>query len=578
MSAHGSFGRITSASTISPFYNRMAGLEGRMPPFIRAKALDAGLTAQAPPAPAAAGACGDNAGDGPEGSSGGPVLAEGFVLAGQYEIQARLAQGGFGTVYRALDLLHPLRPAVAIKLELVYTLPAPGPGPAAATAAAAAVKRALRDARLRREWAVYSRLGAVGPPGAETPARRHGVPVVHAWGHAVLEGRAAPPAPAPAALAPAPAPAPAPPAPAPPAPSPAALHHCMWMAMELLGEDLWAARDRGAAFRGGGGRGAAELAAAGKAALQARGWAAAQEAKRAAAHRPSPKAPAAGSGGAVAPGAAQGPGVFVVDMGLAAFMEGGVGGSVNMLRLGRASPLDDLFSLGSALLELQAGHLPWSGLMDSAPTARVGGSGGGGGGGGDAATVCIGTSGGEGDAEGGAGGRAADSGEFGRRRLAAAAAARERAWALAVRQGRLPPWALAWHLYLSALQPGDAVSYAHLAAILGAVAVPPAARLRLRPRESGGAGAGAAAPPAAAAAAAAAAGGPASPGLGATAAVRAAVVVAGAGKAGGGGGGGGGGTGIRRVRGFGEGEGAAAAAAKRFKAAGGEGVAMQSEE
>jgi hypothetical protein len=100
--------------------------------------------------------------------------------------------------------------------------------------------------------------------------------------------------------------------------------------------------------------------------------------------------------------------------------------SVNSLRLGRLTPVDDLFGLGSALLELQCGRLPWSGLMDGSAcgqTAPAGGAGGGGGGGG------AGGSGSE--------ARASDDGdEFGPARLAQAAAVREREWGLAVRQAR----------------------------------------------------------------------------------------------------------------------------------------------
>jgi len=44
------------------------------------------------------------------------------------------------------------------------------------------------------------------------------------------------------------------------------LYHCVWMAMELLGLDLWESREQGAAFVGP--SGAAQVAAAGKGALQ----------------------------------------------------------------------------------------------------------------------------------------------------------------------------------------------------------------------------------------------------------------------------------------------------------------------
>jgi serine/threonine protein kinase len=92
--------------------------------------------------------------------------------------------------------------------------------------------------------------------------------------------------------------------------------------------------------------------------------------------------------------------------------------SLNLLRLGSASPVDDLFSLGSTLLELQMGSLPWSEDPDAASrggTVPVEGSGSGGGG-------------------GGAG--AAAGGPFGPRALAAAAVTREETWGLAVRMVR----------------------------------------------------------------------------------------------------------------------------------------------
>ena len=49
-------------------------------------------------------------------------------------------------------------------------------------------------------------------------------------------------------------------------PAPAPLHHCVWMAMELLGPDLWTARDAGRAFVGC--TCAADLIAVGQAALR----------------------------------------------------------------------------------------------------------------------------------------------------------------------------------------------------------------------------------------------------------------------------------------------------------------------
>jgi hypothetical protein len=78
--------------------------------------------------------------------------------------------------------------------------------------------------------------------------------------------------------------------------------------------------------------------------------------------------------------------------------------SLNLLCLGSASPVDDLFSLGSTLLELQMGSLPWSEDPEDAANPA------------DAA------------AEGADGG-----GPFGPRALAAAARLRKASWGLAVR-------------------------------------------------------------------------------------------------------------------------------------------------
>jgi hypothetical protein len=47
-----------------------------------------------------------------------------------------------------------------------------------------------RDSRLRREYDMYLRLGAVAPPGADTAARRCGLPLVHACGAARAGGPA----------------------------------------------------------------------------------------------------------------------------------------------------------------------------------------------------------------------------------------------------------------------------------------------------------------------------------------------------------------------------------------------------
>jgi hypothetical protein len=205
------------------------------------------------------------------------------------------------------------RPQVAIKLEVAHTLPDSREpvGPERARA----IKAALRGARLCREWAAYGRLGAVAGPGERPVARLHGVPLVHAmgargaWGEAGGRACAAWRLPNecmrhaaggptmgrnPHALIP------APPGPVPshaghaalegraarhggggdgaagsggggsgtPLAPPKPLHHCVWMAMELLGPDLWAAREAGGAFGGRGG--AADVAAAGQAALRVR--------------------------------------------------------------------------------------------------------------------------------------------------------------------------------------------------------------------------------------------------------------------------------------------------------------------
>lgn len=117
--------------------------------------------------------------------------------------QERLAQGAFGTVYRAAAVREPGRPLVAVKLELCAAEPAAargaGPGAAAGAAAGGAapppqpppaeqrardIKERLKRARLAREWEVYSRLGAVAAPGAGAApaAARAGIPAVHAWG------------------------------------------------------------------------------------------------------------------------------------------------------------------------------------------------------------------------------------------------------------------------------------------------------------------------------------------------------------------------------------------------------------
>jgi hypothetical protein len=39
-------------------------------------------------------------------------------------------------------------------------------------------------------------------------------------------------------------------------------------------------------------------------------------------------------------------------------------------------------------------------------------------------------------------------------------------------QAQLPPWALAWHLYLSSLKTGDTLNYAYLEAIIGTIQAP----------------------------------------------------------------------------------------------------------
>lgn len=110
--------------------------------------------------------------------------------------------------------------------------------------------------------------------------------------------------------------------------------------------------------------------------------------------------------------------------------------SLSMLRRGAASPVDDLLSLGTTLLELQLGALPWEGALTAPPVA------------GDPSSGCR--------PEHGCGKEANDaglvpppgrgrrlsaqeparSGEFGRRALAAIADAREAAWNGAVRRVR----------------------------------------------------------------------------------------------------------------------------------------------
>jgi len=159
----------------------------------------------------------------------------------------------------------------------------------------------------------------------------------------------------------------------------------------------------------------------------------------------------------------QQPAVFLVDMGLSAFTEAGTSAvkptvfygtrehsSVNMLRLGTATPVDDLIALGSALLELQLGALPWTGALDCDDGGAV---------------------------AGGGGGAATDDNMFGPKRLAAAALVRERKWAAALRQARLPPWALSWHLYLCSLQSGDSINYAYLATILDTIGIKSAGKV-----------------------------------------------------------------------------------------------------
>jgi len=122
---------------------------------------------------------------GPNSSSRPPpetLLPSGYLLAARYRIRHHLSEGGFGTVFRAIDTLHPSGPEaeVAIKLEVYHTLP-DNAAPIGAKQSGQ-IKAALLAAKLQREWAVYSRLGAVSAPGQNPKARQHGVPLVHAWG------------------------------------------------------------------------------------------------------------------------------------------------------------------------------------------------------------------------------------------------------------------------------------------------------------------------------------------------------------------------------------------------------------
>ncbi|GBF94065.1 hypothetical protein Rsub_07333 [Raphidocelis subcapitata] len=590
-----------------------------------AAAAGAGSPRAAPPAaapPAAAGA--------PAAAvDGQALLPRGYLLAGRYRIKGAIAAGGFGTVFRAVDSQSPGRPQVAIKLELRHTLP-DGRRPIS-PATAQHIKSALRGARLRREWAAYERAGAVAPPGGVAEARRHGLPLVHAFGHAVLEG----PRPAGASSGDDGGGGGSGSAASTSVAAPVPLHHAVWMALELLGSDCWAAREAGAAFSGA--AAAADVAHAGRGALRAlhhlhtcgvlhrdikpenlmlgrapaalpptlapqpvppapqkpaplqpqplppragalpaaaqpqaasgprplRGAlqllssavaatlgasggagkaaaAAAAAAGATAACAAAPAAPAAAPpAAALAPVAAPAPRgdrpqpsgrqallppVLLVDLGLAALLEDGSSyarptvfygtrdhTSPNLLLLGAAGPLDDLFSLGSTLLELQLGSLPWTGPAEAAAEAA-----------------------------------GKEGGEYGPRRLAAAAEAREASWQRALRRGRLPPWALAWHAYLSSLRPGDSIQYAYLDSILNTlspplplVAPPPRGGGALRPLQllappaDGGAAAGRAG--GAAPAAAAEGGGekeraaPAAPAAPAAAAVAAAVAERGGG-------------------------------------------------
>ena len=83
-------------------------------------------------------------------------------------------------MYAAEDTLHAGGAAVAIKLELCYTL-ADARAPVTAVRAQR-IKAAMRAARLRREWVAYEALGAVAEPRAHAAARRYGIPLVHALG------------------------------------------------------------------------------------------------------------------------------------------------------------------------------------------------------------------------------------------------------------------------------------------------------------------------------------------------------------------------------------------------------------
>lgn len=69
---------------------------------------------------------------------------------------------------------------MAIKLEICHTLP--DSRQLISPTQAQNIKLALKEARLNSEWQIYSQLAAVGPPGADVEGRRHGVPLVHAWG------------------------------------------------------------------------------------------------------------------------------------------------------------------------------------------------------------------------------------------------------------------------------------------------------------------------------------------------------------------------------------------------------------